>query len=198
MSSSISEIRGQQKCWTKGEYVVSTDVSRIPIKTLNTWYASEEFYWAKPMPELALRETLQNSLCFGLYHDPDQTLSQSDKIPEDDASADSTIDFVGFARCVTDYTTFLFLTDVFVLSSLQGRGLGTWLVTCVQEVIETMPYLRRSLLLTGDWKRSVPFYEKVMDMKIMVCNPPVDGKDAMGFALMQRKSWGAPGFGEKP
>ncbi|CAI7621876.1 unnamed protein product [Penicillium viridicatum] len=191
MSSPTSEIRNQPKTWTKGEYLVSTDTSLIPIQTLNTWYGGEEFYWAKPMPEPALRETIQNSLCFGLYHNP----NQSDKSPENDTS-NSTLEFVGFARCVTDYTTFLFLTDVFVLSSLQGLGLGTWLVTCVQEIIETMPYLRRSLLLTGDWKRSVPFYEKVMDMELMVCNPPVDGKDAVGFAVMQRKSWGAPGFGE--
>ncbi|CRL25196.1 Acyl-CoA N-acyltransferase [Penicillium camemberti] len=193
MSSPTSEIRNQPKTWTKGEYLVSTDTSLIPIQTLNTWYAGKEFYWAKPMPEPALRETIQNSLCFGLYHNP----SQSDKSPENDTS-NSTLEFVGFARCVTDYTTFLFLTDVFVLSSIQGLGLGTWLVTCVQEIIETMPYLRRSLLLTGDWKRSVPFYEKVMDMELMVCNPPVDGKDAVGFAVMQRKSWGAPGFGERP
>ena len=194
--SSPTELRAQTKTWTKGEYLVSTDTSLIPIETLNTWYAGEEFYWAKPMPEPALRETLQNSLCFGLYRNPSQ--SQPDKTPANETSSDSTPEFVGFARCVTDYTTFLFLTDVFVLSSLQGLGLGTWLVTCVQEVIDSMPYLRRSLLLTGDWKRSVPFYERVMDMELLVCNRPVDGEDAVGFAVMQRKSWGAPGFGEKP
>ncbi|CAG8889636.1 unnamed protein product [Penicillium egyptiacum] len=198
MTSPTPELRDQPKTWTKGEYLVSTNTSLIPIETLNTWYAGEEFYWAKPMPEPALRETLRNSLCFGLYRNPSQIQSQSDKAPQNEASSDSTLEFVGFARCITDYTTFLFLTDVFVLSSLQGLGLGTWLVTCVQEVIESMPYLRRSLLLTGDWKRSVPFYEKVMDMELMVCNPPVDGEDAVGFAVMQRKSWGAPGFGEKP
>ncbi|KAJ5866550.1 hypothetical protein N7534_001103 [Penicillium rubens] len=190
--SSPTELRDQPKTWTKGEYLVSTDVSLIPIETLNTWYAGEEFYWAKPMPEPTLRETLQNSLCFGLYRNPSQVRSQNqpDKTPENEASSESTLEFVGFARCITDYTTFLFLTDVFVLSSLQGLGLGTWLVTCVQEVIESMPYLRRSLLLTGDWKRSVPFYERVMDMELMVCNPPVNGEDAVGFAVMQRKSWG--------
>ncbi|KXG54668.1 Acyl-CoA N-acyltransferase [Penicillium griseofulvum] len=192
---STSEIRNQPKSWTKEEYLVSTDISLIPIKTLNTWYAGEEFYWAKPMPEPALRETLQNSLCFGLYHNPNQ--SQPDEISENGAPSES-LEFVGFARCITDYTTFLFLTDVFVLSSRQGLGLGTWLVTCVQEVIESMPYLRRSLLLTGDWKRSVPFYEKVMDMELMVCNRPVDGEEATGFAVMQRKSWGAPGFMGQP
>ncbi|CAG7945116.1 unnamed protein product [Penicillium nalgiovense] len=196
--SSPTELRDQPRTWTKGEYLVSTDISLIPIETLNTWYAGEEFYWAKPIPEPALHETLQNSLCFGLYRNPSQRQPEPDKTPENEPSSDSTLEFVGFARCITDYTTFLFLTDVFVLSSLQGLGLGTWLVTCVQEVIESMPYLRRSLLLTGDWKRSVPFYERIMDMELMVCNPPVDGEDAVGFAVMQRKSWGAPGFGEKP
>ncbi|EKV05035.1 GNAT family N-acetyltransferase, putative [Penicillium digitatum PHI26] len=139
------------------------------------------------MPEPALRAALQSSLCFGLYHN----LRQSDK------ASDSTLKFVGLVRCVTDYTIFLFLTDVFVISSLRGLGLGTWLVTCVSEVIETMPYLRRSLLLTGNRKRLVRFCETVMNMELTVCKPPVDGKGAGGFAVMPRKSWGTPGVGEK-
>ncbi|KAJ5964709.1 Acyl-CoA N-acyltransferase [Penicillium vulpinum] len=190
MSSVASELRDQPKTWTKGEYLVSTDSSLIPIATLNAWYAREELYWTKPLPELAMRETLQNSLCFGLYHKSSPNQNQ----PENDDS----LEFVGFARCITDYTTFLFLTDVFVLPSLQGLGLGTWLITCVQEVVKSMPYLRRSMLLTGDWKRSVPFYKKIMDMELMVCNPPVEGKEAVGFAVMQRKSFGAPGFVGEP
>ncbi|KAJ5625972.1 Acyl-CoA N-acyltransferase [Penicillium lagena] len=183
-------IKSQPKVWTKGPYQISTDTFLIPVVTLNSWFASDELYWARPMPEPALRETLQNSLCFGLYHGPRQ--SQADeKAREPNTNAP---EFIGFARCITDSTTFIYLTDVFILPSHQGSGLGTWLVKCVQEVIESMPYLRRSLLFTGDWKRSVPFYEKFMGMKVLECRPPVDGQKGQGTAVMMRKWKGVPGF----
>jgi GNAT superfamily N-acetyltransferase len=184
MSSTVLHLR---KTWTKGPHLISTDPTLIPTTTLNTWFASKEVYWAKPMPEEAMRQTLQNSLCFGLYHtntQPDQTSSDSN----------TELELIGFARCITDTTTFIYLTDVFVLPSCQGLGLGSWLVACVQEVIESMPYLRRSLLFTGDWRRSVPFYEKVMGMHVMEGARPVDGGEGVGLAVMQRKFAGAPGF----
>jgi GNAT superfamily N-acetyltransferase len=38
---------------------------------------------------------------------------------------------VGFARVVTDYATFAWVCDVFILESYRGRGLSKWLVECV-------------------------------------------------------------------
>jgi GNAT superfamily N-acetyltransferase len=38
---------------------------------------------------------------------------------------------VGFTRVVTDYTTFAWVCDVFILETHQGKGLGKWLVECV-------------------------------------------------------------------
>ncbi|KAJ5143177.1 uncharacterized protein N7515_001964 [Penicillium bovifimosum] len=177
MSSTVLNLR---KTWTKGPHLISTDRTIIPATTLNTWFASEEVYWANPMPEEAMHQTLQNSLCFGLYQKG---------APDSNAG----LDFIGFARCITDTTTFIYLTDVFVHPSYQGLGLGSWLVACVKEVIETMPYLRRSLLFTGDWRRSVPFYEKIMGMHVMEGAAPVDGREGTGLAVMQRRFAGAPG-----
>jgi GNAT superfamily N-acetyltransferase len=173
------------KTWTKAPYLVSTDASQIPTTTLNTWFASKEVYWAKPMPESAMQATLQNSLCFGLYR---QTPS-----PHSNTETKS-LTLIGFARCITDTTTFIYLTDVFILPEYQGQGLGKWIVACVQEVIEGMPHLRRSLLFTGDWKRSVPFYEKIMGMEVTECRPAVDGREGTGLAVMMRKWKGVPGF----
>ena len=135
-----------------------------------------------------MRATLQNSLCFGLFHQ-----SQNSNPNQKETTKDLTL--IGFARCITDTTTFIYLTDVFILPEYQGEGLGTWLVACVQEVIEDMPYLRRSLLFTGDWKRSVPFYEKLMGVEVTECRPPVDGEEeGTGLAVMMRKWSGVPGF----
>ncbi|KAJ5690171.1 hypothetical protein N7462_004563 [Penicillium macrosclerotiorum] len=180
----------EPKIWTKGPYLISTDASLIPVQELNAWFSTQEIYWAKPMPEQFMRETLQRSLCFGMYHSSDA------ECPRTENESAEGRDFIGIARCITDFTTFIYLTDVYILPSHQGCGLGTWLMQCVQEVVESMPYLRRSLLFTGDWKRSVPFYEKVLDMEVHKCIPPTDGKDGEGLAVMMRKGRGNPTYKE--
>lgn len=159
------------KVWERDGYFISMDPSLIPISKVNEAFASDHIYWAKSLPEEAIREALQHSLCFGLYKAKDGNDSQ---------------EFVGIARLITDKITFVYLTDVYVDPKFQGEGLGTWLVSCVQEVIEEMPYLRRSILFTGDWKRSVPFYEKIMNMEVK------ETKMGEGVAFMEMKGPGHP------
>ncbi|KAJ5719885.1 Acyl-CoA N-acyltransferase [Penicillium malachiteum] len=189
MSTSSSKL--QHQSWTKSPYFVSTDPNLIPTSTLNAWFATEEVYWANPIPDQVLRETLQNSLCFGLY-------KSNKKSPESTETGDHEPEFIGIARCITDFTTFIYLTDVFILPQYQGNGLGTWLVECVQEVVESMPYLRRSLLFTEDWKRSVPFYEKLMGMQVHQYQLPTDESEGQGLAVLMRKGKGNPSYEEKP
>jgi len=61
-----------------------------------------------------------------------------------------------------------------------------------------MPYLRRSLLFTGDWKRSVPFYADLMDMSVVEGKRSSDGKDGEGLAVLTRKGAGHPEYTGKP
>jgi GNAT superfamily N-acetyltransferase len=96
---------------------------------------------------------------------------------------------IGFARCVTDFTTFSYLTDVWIDPAYQGKGLGTWLLTCVRTCTESMPHLRRSLLFTGSWDRSVPFYKEVLGMTVSA------GEQGVSLAVMERKGPGHPSFG---
>nr|XP_036574504.1 putative GNAT family N-acetyltransferase [Colletotrichum truncatum]KAF6780947.1 putative GNAT family N-acetyltransferase [Colletotrichum truncatum] len=65
MASIASQLRNRK--WTRDSHLISTDISLISIKDLNDAFASEEFYWGKPLPEPVAKETLQNSLCFALY-----------------------------------------------------------------------------------------------------------------------------------
>ncbi|KAG2414605.1 hypothetical protein HFD88_003796 [Aspergillus terreus] len=160
--------------WTKGDYLISTDISLISLTKLNTWFASDDLYWASSLPLDALQQTIQSSLCFGLYHNPPQQ--------------DDSLDFIGIARCVTDYTTFVYITDVYVDASHRGNGLGSWLVECVGEVTDAMPHLRRSMLFTSDWMRSVPFYEKILGMSVQ------ESKIGEGMAMMMRKGRGYPQY----
>ncbi|WP_311136629.1 GNAT family N-acetyltransferase [Hymenobacter cellulosilyticus] len=55
----------------------------------------------------------------------------------------------GFARVVTDYATFAWLCDVFVLPEFRGVGLSKWLMSCVWAHPE-LQGLRRKMLATLD------------------------------------------------
>ncbi|KAF7538011.1 hypothetical protein G7Z17_g12721 [Cylindrodendrum hubeiense] len=192
MSSIASELR--KRTWTKDSYFISTDASLIPIPKLNKDFASDEFYWGSPLPDEVMKEMLESSLCFGLYEVESKrgvdgaVAASSEAGSQPDKSA---LTFLGLARCVTDFTTFLYLTDVWIGPENQGKGLGKWLIQCVQEVIEAMPYLRRSMLFTADWHRSVPFYKKLMDMDV------VEFQHGEGLAMMERRGKGHPGYGKK-
>ncbi|KAK1452913.1 hypothetical protein CCUS01_01930 [Colletotrichum cuscutae] len=128
-----------------------------------------------------------NSLCFGLY---DTATSQKESSGSSGTETKEYHQLIGFARVVTDFVSFAYTTDVWVDPTLQGKGLGRWLVGCVQEVLEPMPYLRKSVLATDSWDKSVPFYEKMMKMSVI-------GGQPGGQAIMQMKGKGSPGYTEK-
>ncbi|KEY67993.1 hypothetical protein S7711_09323 [Stachybotrys chartarum IBT 7711] len=172
MANLATELR--QKSWTKGAHLISTDASLIPIPDLMRIFDSPDIYWATALPASAMRAMLDNSLSFGLY----------------ELAADPPRALLGFARCITDFTTFLYLTDVWVSPACRGTGLGSWLVRCVQEVAGQMPHLRRSMLVTGDWERSVPYYQRLMDMEL------VDSQPGKGMAVMTAKGRGHPSYGK--
>jgi len=174
------------RTWTRDGFVISTDPSLIPIPALNKAFASEEIYWASALPASAMRDMLQNSLSFGLYSptpspppptdqpnisttDPAETwheIAASVQKKPDSRPLAAEPSLIGFARAITDRVTFLYLTDVYVLPEWQGRGLGNWLVGCVQEVVEDMPYLRRSMCIIGHGRQSrMEFYKRLMKME---------------------------------
>jgi GNAT superfamily N-acetyltransferase len=113
--------------WTKGEYVISDDRARLDLDTIHE-FLSRESYWAKGRSRESIVRSIENSLPFGLYKHGRQ---------------------VGFARVVTDYATFAWLADVFVLDSERGEGLGVWLVETVMSHTE-LRGVRRWLLATRD------------------------------------------------
>ena len=109
-------------------YALSTDPARLDITAIHRWL-SEESYWAKHIPRPTVERAIAHSLNFGLYA-PDGRQA-------------------GFARVISDYTTFAWLCDVFVLEEHRGQGLSKWLM----EQILTHPdlqHLRRYMLGTWD------------------------------------------------
>ncbi|KAK3995902.1 N-acetyltransferase [Cladorrhinum sp. PSN332] len=116
-------------------YLLSTDHSLVDLSALSSAFASDLLYWAKPLSPSQLRLCANQSLCLGLYGTDDG------KTPRE---------MIGFARLVTDYVTFGYLTDVYVLPEHQGQGLAKWMMTCLDEVLCQWPDLRRCLLFTRD------------------------------------------------
>jgi len=113
--------------WQRDDYVISDDPARLDIAAIHR-FLSTETYWAEGRTVETVQRSVSNSLPFGLYRGEEQ---------------------IGFARVVTDYATFAWVADVFIIDGFRGRGLAKWLM----EVILAHPRLqgfRRWVLATKD------------------------------------------------
>ena len=111
----------------KPECEISTEQSRLNLDMIHA-YLSRESYWAKGIPRKTFEMSVRNSLCFGVYAGNEQ---------------------VGFARVVSDFATYAYLADVFILPAHRGKGFSKSLM----ENVITHPDLqglRRWVLATAD------------------------------------------------
>ncbi|HEY0050456.1 MAG TPA: GNAT family N-acetyltransferase [Pyrinomonadaceae bacterium] len=125
------EIRDELKMsfheWQNGEFIISTESARLQPEAIHK-FLTEESYWARERTREQTATAIKNSLPFGVYKGENQ---------------------IGFARVVTDYATFAYLGDVYILEQYRGRGLSKWLM----ETIVNHPDLqnfRRWILATRD------------------------------------------------
>jgi N-acetylglutamate synthase-like GNAT family acetyltransferase len=109
-----------------GDYLISTDPARLDVGVIHGFL--RESYWAEGIPRDLVERAIQNSLCFGVYY-RDQ--------------------HIAFARVVSDYATFAYIADVFVLAPWRGRGISKALMA---EIVHhpDLQKLRRWLLGTRD------------------------------------------------
>jgi GNAT superfamily N-acetyltransferase len=117
---------GASMVWANAEFEISTDPARLDLNVAHGFLTN--CYWAEGIPRETVQRSLQHSLCFGVYKGVQQ---------------------VGFARVITDYATFAYLADVFVLEEFRGHGLATWLMECIVAHPE-LQGLRRWCLVTRD------------------------------------------------
>jgi GNAT superfamily N-acetyltransferase len=110
-----------------GEFLVSTDRARLDLDVIHGFLTNS--YWARGIPRELVARSIEQSLCFGVY----------------DGSAAQ----VGFARVISDFTTYAYIADVFVLESHRGRGLSKALMECIRRHPE-LQELRRWSLSTRD------------------------------------------------
>lgn len=112
---------------TLDTYTLSDDVARLDLPAMHGYL--REAYWSRGLPRAVLERAVAGSLCIGAY----------------DAGGAQ----VGFARFVSDYATFCYVCDVYVLEAHRGRGLARAMLAMALEH-PRLQGLRRWMLVTRD------------------------------------------------
>jgi GNAT superfamily N-acetyltransferase len=119
--------------YEKDDFYITTDFQRIDINI--TCSLLSKSYWASSRSRDIIIKSLENSLCFSLFHKHKQ---------------------IGLVRVVTDCATFAYLCDVIIDEEYRNNGLGTWFMECVFKYPD-LKNLRRFCLATKD---AHEFYRK--------------------------------------
>jgi GNAT superfamily N-acetyltransferase len=112
--------------WRFGEYIISADKHLLDLSAIHSFLATS--YWAEGIPFETVKKSIEHSLNFGVYAAGKQ---------------------VGFARVITDYATYAYIGDVYILEDFRGQGLSKWLMRVIADYPE-LQGLRRWTLLTRD------------------------------------------------
>lgn len=110
-----------------GVFLYSTDKTKLDVGYIHH-FLGQESYWAKNIPIEIVKQSIEGSLCFGVYHQNKQ---------------------IGFARVITDYATFGYLADVFIDKDFREKGLSKELMSFIMEQ-DVVKKLRRFMLATLD------------------------------------------------
>ena len=97
------------------DFFISTDKTKLDYEVIED-FLSRRSYWAQGRSPAAIRKSVENSLCFGVY-------SREGKQ-------------AGFARVITDYVVFAWVLDVFILEEYRGKELGKMLMKTITEYPE--------------------------------------------------------------
>ncbi len=87
---------------THGSYIISDDAARLDLIAMHAYL--HRAYWSEHIPMDIVERAVRGSLCVGAY----------------DGSGRQ----VGLARFISDYATFCYVCDVYVLEEHRGQGLS--------------------------------------------------------------------------
>jgi N-acetylglutamate synthase-like GNAT family acetyltransferase len=91
-----------------GRFLISTDRSKLDVDVIHRFLVRS--YWAEGIPRETVMRSIENSLCFGVYDNARQ---------------------IGFARVISDFATYAYVADVFILEPYRERGLGKELMASI-------------------------------------------------------------------
>lgn len=96
-------------------------------------------YWGSWRTPIVILKSMDHSICAGVYMRTPFDATRDPQLPDKQ---------VGFARIVTDYTTFAWICDVIIDKDYRGKGLGKFLMRIVMEHPDVKP--RACMLATRD------------------------------------------------
>jgi GNAT superfamily N-acetyltransferase len=108
-------------------YSIKAGFDQMNIKAVHA-FLSEQSYWAKNIPFEIVETALRNSFCIGAFSQKKQ---------------------IAFARLITDYSTFAYLADVYVLPQYRKQGISKLLMENIMN-LDWVSRLRRFMLATLD------------------------------------------------
>jgi GNAT superfamily N-acetyltransferase len=94
--------------WHRDEFTITDDGSKAQTGAVADLLAKT--YWGQKRPRQVVEKLIPNSFCFSLLRNSKQ---------------------IGFARVVTDFTVFSWLSDLVVNDHYRGKGLGRWFLDCI-------------------------------------------------------------------
>lgn len=116
--------------WERDNFIISTNKDIFDFDIIHS-FISLESYWGLGRSRELMDKAINNSAyCFGVYHKSNGVRKQ-----------------IGFARVVSDLTTFGYIADVFILNDYRGKGLGKWLIQTIVNHPE-LKTLKRLTLFT--------------------------------------------------
>jgi GNAT superfamily N-acetyltransferase len=110
-----------------GDYVLSVDPARLDTRAIHSYLVRS--YWCEGIPFEIVDRAVKASLCIGAYDRAGQQ--------------------VGLVRLISDYATFCYVGDVYVLEQHRGRGLSKAMMAMALEHPK-LQGLRRWWLATLD------------------------------------------------
>lgn len=108
------------------DILISTDQNLLDLDLTHHYITNS--YWAKGIPRHTFEKSVRNGLCFGVYKDKVQ---------------------IGFGRVVSDYSTFAYLGDIFIVEEEKGKGYSKLLMEAIMNHPE-LQGLRRFCLGSKD------------------------------------------------
>jgi N-acetylglutamate synthase-like GNAT family acetyltransferase len=112
--------------WVRSEYAICTNLDRLNLDVIHSFLTTS--YWSSGVSRKIIERAISNSLNFGVYRGDAQ---------------------IGFARVISDFATFAYIADVFILPAHRGQGLSKWLMQCIMSHPQ-LQGLRRWMLMTAD------------------------------------------------
>lgn len=90
---------------TNRNYLLSTDRRKLNYAFVTS--NLQNYYWASDLDKSEIKISIDNSRSYGLYHNDVQ---------------------IGFAKVLTDYSRFAYLSDVFIVDEYKGKGLSIFML----------------------------------------------------------------------